>query len=247
MDAQTVRKNVEEISARFAQERRVRQRRRKMYQADFDHLREAGFLHTVVPMDQGGLWENVERSTRPICELLRTLAQGDPSIALVASMHPAVLVSVGWLTLPTAPPPFQQAWETPNGAGCSRRHVRVTGGGPLIRNLVWWRCLEDKSGCPPWPHPGTYVLTGQKHFGSGSGITSFMHTVAVVQGQTEPDTFFMDMRGVPWDGSAGVTLVAEWDGCGMAATQSHALAFQDVPATRLAWPEARRGAPAGRR
>jgi hypothetical protein len=117
MDVQTVRKNVGEISARFAQERRARQRWRELLQADFDHLREAGFLRTVVPVDQGVLWENVERSTRPICELLRTLAHGDSSVALVASMHPAVLVSVGWLTLPTAPLPFQERWEAQRRCG----------------------------------------------------------------------------------------------------------------------------------
>jgi alkylation response protein AidB-like acyl-CoA dehydrogenase len=44
------------------------------------------------------------------------------------------------------------------------------------------------------------------------------------------------MRGVPWDGSAGVTLVAEWDGHGMTATQSHALQFEEFPATRVAYP-----------
>jgi alkylation response protein AidB-like acyl-CoA dehydrogenase len=31
-------------------------------------------------------------------------------------------------------------------------------------------------------------------------------------------------------------LVAEWDGHGMTATQSHAFDFTDFPATRLAWP-----------
>jgi len=45
----------------------------------------------------------------------------------------------------------------------------------------------------------------------------------------------MDMRGVPWDGSAGVKLAAEWDGWGMTATQSHAMTFQDFPVTRSAW------------
>jgi alkylation response protein AidB-like acyl-CoA dehydrogenase len=48
--------------------------------------------------------------------------------------------------------------------------------------------------------------------------------------------FVLDMRGVPWDGSAGVTLTAAWDGYEMAATQSHAVAFNEFPATRMAWP-----------
>ena len=83
---------------------------------------------------------------------------------------------------------------------------------------------------------GGYRLTGQKHFGSGSGITSFMLTTALPEGEDEPDWFFLDVRGVPWDGSRGVRLVAEWDGHGMAATQSHGMAYEEFPATRVAWP-----------
>jgi alkylation response protein AidB-like acyl-CoA dehydrogenase len=63
-----------------------------------------------------------------------------------------------------------------------------------------------------------------------------MVTAAIPDGETAPDLFFLDMRGVPWDGSASVTLTAVWDGHGMAATQSHAMAFEDFPARRLAWP-----------
>jgi hypothetical protein len=44
--------------------------------------------------------------------------------------------------------------------------------------------------------------------------------------------FFLDVRGVPWDGSSGMKLVAEWDGHGMIATQSHAFEFSDFPVTR---------------
>ena len=83
---------------------------------------------------------------------------------------------------------------------------------------------------------GEYLVSGQKHFGSGSGMTSFMITIAVPEGESEPDIFFMDVRGVPWDGSTGVKLIAPWDGHGMTATQSHGMAFEDFPATRLAWP-----------
>jgi hypothetical protein len=51
-----------------------------------------------------------------------------------------------------------------------------------------------------------------------------------------PDWFFLDVRGAPWDGSRGLRLVAEWDGHGMAATQSHAFAYEGFPAERFAWP-----------
>ena len=51
-----------------------------------------------------------------------------------------------------------------------------------------------------------------------------MITMAVPEGETAPDMFALDMREVPWDGH------------GMAATQSHAMAFKEFPVTRVAWP-----------
>jgi alkylation response protein AidB-like acyl-CoA dehydrogenase len=47
--------------------------------------------------------------------------------------------------------------------------------------------------------------------------------------------FAIDVRERPWDGSAGVRLLAEWDGIGMAATQSHAMRLEGCPAVRMAW------------
>jgi hypothetical protein len=44
----------------------------------------------------------------------------------------------------------------------------------------------------------------------------------------------LDVRDRPWDGSAGLELIAEWDGVGMAATQSHAMRLEGIPAVRLA-------------
>jgi len=95
----------------------------------------------------------------------------------------------------------------------------------------------------PSGQDGTYLISGEKHFGSGSGITSYMITLAVPEGEAVPDLFFMDMRGVPWEGSAGVKLAAAWDGCGMTATQSHSMTFRDFPATRSAWPGDRQKRP----
>jgi alkylation response protein AidB-like acyl-CoA dehydrogenase len=82
----------------------------------------------------------------------------------------------------------------------------------------------------------SWKLSGQKHFGSGLGIASFMITTAVPEGEQAPDWFYIDMRDRAWDGSAGVKLIAPWDGHGMQATQSHSMAFDTVPATRVAWP-----------
>jgi alkylation response protein AidB-like acyl-CoA dehydrogenase len=88
---------------------------------------------------------------------------------------------------------------------------------------------------------GGWVVSGRKHFGSGSGITSFMVTTARPAGEEAPDWFLLDVRDAPWDGSRGMTLVAPWDGHGMAATQSHGMAFEAFPAIRMAWPGDWRG------
>lgn len=225
------------IASDWATQRHDRQRRRSLDKADFDRLAEAGFLHLGVPVDHGGAFRGVAESTRPIAEILRTLAAGDASVALVASMHPTIIYVGGWLAYPTAPAPYADAWEK------QRRFVFDT-----VMAGHWWGTItsepgsggdpmKTRSGATPDGN-GAYRLSGQKHFGSGSGITSFMLTTAVPDGENKPDVFVLDVRGVPWDGSRGMTLLSEWDGHGMIATQSHAMRFDEVPAVRCAWPGA---------
>jgi hypothetical protein len=61
-DMQTILENIKEVSARFAQERSERQRRRELVRADFDLIRDAGFLLTCVPTQYGGAYESRMRS-----------------------------------------------------------------------------------------------------------------------------------------------------------------------------------------
>jgi alkylation response protein AidB-like acyl-CoA dehydrogenase len=229
--------NINELSSKFALERRERQQRRELDKADFDALTDAGFHLTGVPPDMGGINGGVTEFTRPLCEMLRILAKGDPSVSLVSSMHPAVIG--GWLEVEEAPQPYKTAWEE------QRRTVFET-----ARDGCWWGTIisEPGSGGDPSKSRATakplsddngYLISGQKHFGSGSGITSFMITQAVPVGEAVPDVFYMDMRDVPWDGSSGATLTRAWDGHGMTATQSHAMDFAGMLATRAAWPDNR--------
>jgi alkylation response protein AidB-like acyl-CoA dehydrogenase len=233
MDCQQVLTDVRRLAERFAAERRERQARRKLDPADFEALRAAGYLLTAVPTEQGGLWQDQRRSVRAVSEILRTLAHGDSSVALVASMHPAVLAF--WLTTPQVAAPQAEAWAAQRRAVCG-----------AAADGAWWGTITSEPGSggdvsqtrtvAARNGSGSYRLTGQKHFGSGSGIASYMVTTAVPEGESEPDWFYVDLRGVSWDGSAGLTLTAPWDGHGMTATQSHALRFDGFPATRLAWP-----------
>lgn len=231
MDFESLQNSLVTISADFASRRQQRQTRRHLDSADFDVLGEAGLPLVGLPAAEGGLWQGVQRSARPICTALRTLARGDSSVALVCSMHPAVLSY--WLTIPD-----DQRIEL---LAAQQSEINTS-----VRNGQWWGTItsEPRSGgdvaktralAEHGEQPLQYFLSGQKHFGSGSGITSFMVTTAVPEGEERPDWFFVDMRGAPWDGSRGVTRTAEWDGHGMIATQSHSMLFERFPATRIAW------------
>jgi alkylation response protein AidB-like acyl-CoA dehydrogenase len=224
---------IQGLADEFAASRDVRQRRRHLDPLDFARLRDTGLPLLAIPESSGGLWVDTRQSTRPICEALRVLARGDASVALVASMHPSVLSF--WLASPEAPRELRSPWHA------QREAVYGT-----VREGAWWGTLTSEPGsggdvaatrtlAEPEPSTGLYRLTGAKHFGSGSGITSYVLTSALPRGEAEPDWFFLDVRGVPWDGTAGVTLVSEWDGAGMIATQSHAFRFERFPATRFAW------------
>lgn len=205
--------------------------RKHLEQADFDALREAGYLATGLPVDEGGMFENPYTSTAPICEMLRTIAQGDPSVALVAAMHPTVLIP--WLIKDKVPEPHAQAWA-------DQRATLFDG----VKEGAWWGTITSEPGsggdvlrtkttAKPTEEDGRYLLTGDKHFGSGSCLVSYMITTAVAQDDSTPDLFFLDMRNVP---EKGAQISAEWDGHGMAATQSHSWRFDGFPATRIAWP-----------
>lgn len=225
----------DEIASRWRGDRAERQARRHLDPADFQRLREAGLLTLVAPADAGGLWEGMHSSVRSVCETYRRLAAADPSVALVSSMHAAV---VGyWLTNPD---PSQAAWEEQRravfaSAAAGDQWGTLTSepgsGGDISRT----RALAAPIDLDPFLPGATYGVTGDKHFGSGLGVTDRMVTTAIPAGESEPTIFVLDVRGRAWDGSAGLELIAAWDGMGMAATQSHAMRLDDAPSVRLAW------------
>ncbi len=235
-NAQSILNGVREIACDFASQRAERQRRRELIKEDFDRLRDSGYLMVAVPTELGGIWDGDRTGTRALCEILRTLAQGDSSVALVASMHPAVIGSAGWLSIPEAPEPYSAAWDE------QRRWAFQT----VCDGHFWGTIISEpgsggdntqsNSTAKLGSNNGEYLLSGQKHFGSGSGITSYMVTHAVPDGEVAPDTFVLDMRDSPWNGPSGVKLIAPWDGHGMTATQSHGMDFDNFPARRLAFP-----------
>lgn len=226
---------IPKLAQEWATEREDRQQRIEADPSDFKRLQDLGVPLLAVPVEFGGTWESLAQSARPICTMLRALAQGDPSITLSSSMHHLVLSS--W-RIPEVPEPYSSGWKQ------QRKDVFQT-----VLDGAWWGTIISEpgsggdmrltqSGAVPVNPPLKYRISGHKHFGSGSGMTSFMTTRAVVQGEENatPDLFYVDVGGAPWDGSTGVKLTAPWRGHGMKSTNSHAFLFTDYPATRVAWP-----------
>lgn len=228
--------DIEHIAEEWRSDRSARQSRRSLDQSEFDRLRDAGLLHVPVPEAQGGLWRSAPESARAACEILRTLAAADPSVALVSCMHPAVLGF--WLAAPGNAP---GAWTeqkaavlatAADGAQWGTITSEPGSGGDILKTKA--RAVPDQASSGAFPG-GVYRISGDKHFGSGSGVTSFMITTAVPEGEDAPSFFALDVRDRPWDGTAGLQLLGEWDGMGMAATQSHAMRLDGCPAVRMAW------------
>ena len=225
---------VREIAARWRDERGPRQARRHLERADFDALRDAGLLLLPVPESAGGRWEGIT-TARPLCELLRHLAGADASVALVSAMHPAVIGY--WLLGPDDPQPAWQAQREAVFASAlaGEQWGTITSepgsGGDIARTKAVAAPLDGE----PFLAGAMYGISGDKHFGSGSGICDRMITTAVASNESDPAVFVLDTCGRPWDGTAGMELLAEWDGMGMAATQSHAMRLVGAPAVRLAW------------
>jgi alkylation response protein AidB-like acyl-CoA dehydrogenase len=224
------------IADEWRGDRGERMARRHLEQADFDRLAAAGFLVAPAPPSQGGAVDDLAQATRPFAEGLRALAGGDPSVALVSAMHPSVLGY--WLATPDG---NQGAWAEQRAAVFASAVAGLQwgtitsepgSGGDIARTRTAAVPVDDVD--PVLPGPG-YRLTGQKHFGSGSGICDLMVTTAVPEGEDAPALFVLDTRDRTWDGSAGMRLMAEWDGVGMRATQSHAMTLEGAPAIRAAW------------
>ncbi len=236
-DIDNVLAGIDALAARWADQRDERLSRRHLDRADFDDLGDTGFLRLIVPEDHGGLWRSLPETGPIIIDAVGRLAAGDPSVALVASMHPSVLVF--WTVNEKAPEPFTERWADQRSGVFSTAlagHFWGTiasepgSGGDILRTKA--------VAAPVAGTTDRFQLSGQKHFGSGSQIVSYMITTAVLADAEVPMGFYLDLREQPWDGSAGVTIARPWDGMGMKATQSHAVSLDGAEAVALAWQEA---------
>jgi alkylation response protein AidB-like acyl-CoA dehydrogenase len=232
MDISTVASRTVELSRQFASQGQPRRERRQLARADFECLVECGVHLTGLPITQGGLWRSPSLCVRDYASVYRTLARGDASVALVSTMHPTVLAF--WLHGQKPPQEHSASWTA------QLEHIHEA-----VRAGHWFGTIASEPGAngdlmatraAAVYEDNQWLMSGDKHMGSGSGMTSYMLTVARPEDEEKPDLFLMDTRAQPWDGSTGASLVREWDGIGMQSTQSHAFRFDRISVSRYAWP-----------
>lgn len=240
MNLEETQARIERIATEWRAQRSERLHRRHLDPADFERLRDAGLTLLPVLTEQGGGWTDAATSTAAVCNALRLLSAADASPALVSAMHPAVLVF--WMANPEGTPSWQQQRRAVSAtAAAGAQWGTVTsepGSGGDIARTRTVAVPADETLLADVDVPGRrYLLSGDKHFGSGTGVCSFMLTTAVPDGEDAPAAFFIDTRALTEGGKApGFEITREWDGVGMAATQSHAARLERCPAVRLDWP-----------
>lgn len=225
---------IDDIVATWTPERDERMQRRHLDPADFAALADSGFLRLTVPCGHGGLWASLAETGPVVVEAIRRLARADQSVALVASMHPSMLMF--WTGAPDAPPEYATAWREQRSAvfasACDGHFWGTITSEPGSGGDM----LKTKTRAVPVEGSDRVALFGQKHFGSGSEVVSYMVTTAREAGADQPVGCVLDLRDQPWDGTGGLTITQRWDGVGMKATQSHAVLFEGVEAMPFAWP-----------
>ena len=231
VDAAEICRDVADLAEDWRVQRVDRQLRRHLDPADFAALRSRGLPLMAVPVDHGGTWVDVPTSTRPVATALRELAGGDPSVALVSAMHPAVLAY--WLaTTDDSEPAWAAQRASVAASAVDLQWATVTSepgsGGDIARTRA---VATPDPGATAFVEGSTWRVTGDKHFGSGWGIAERMITTAVPEGEDGPAIFVLDTST---EGARQCRVVGEWDGMGMRATQSHAVRLESAMAVRLA-------------
>lgn len=179
--------------------------------ANIDALSAAGLLNLVIAAERGGLGGGLTLARRVVSEI----ARGEPSTALILSMH---LVSHGSIR-------FGGHWPEP----VAGRLIADSLAGPALVNSLQ---VEPEAGSPSYGNlPRTIArrrgdawrLTGRKRFATGCEGLAWS-TVSAVTDEPDPRVgLFIVSHRTP-----GIRIERTWNSSGMRATGSHDVVFEDV-------------------
>ena len=180
--------------------------------ANFSALHEAGLLNLVTARDHGGDGATLALAQQVVVEI----ARGDPSTALILSMHYVNHASIR----------AGNRWPE----DLARTVIASGFQGPALVNSLQ---VEPEAGSPSYgalPHTTArrtvegWRVTGRKRYATGSEGLHWMLVLAVTD---EPDQrlgAFVIRHTAP-----GIRIEHAWNTTGMRATASHDVVFDNVP------------------
>jgi alkylation response protein AidB-like acyl-CoA dehydrogenase len=189
----------EELGREFAVRAAQHDRANTFVAANFERLREAGYLRLAVPEDLGGLGATM----RQVCYAQAELAKHCASTALAVNMHLYLLLA--------------NAFRRRNGVAAAETMLRrvasegivlmTSGGSDGIRPTA--TAISDNGG---------YLVSGRKIFCSQAPVGDVLVTMAVLDEPGAEQTVLL--MGIPAT-SSGFEIVETWDAHGMRGTGSH--------------------------
>jgi alkylation response protein AidB-like acyl-CoA dehydrogenase len=191
----------------------------------YDLLREAGFLHLVVPKRYGGAGLGFERYWR----VLSALASYNGPAALGLNMHNAVIGSMCDAADAPLPPMAEnfRTWffdEIVNGGKMFASASSEVGSGAKLMGL--------RTTYRPAPDGAGYVISGKKAFVSLARVADYYAVPARPEGSTDPGkiSHFLVSRE-----DAGVKFGEIYEMSAMYGTSTAGMSLDDVvvPASRL--------------
>ncbi len=195
-------------------------RERTVPEEGWAELRRSGFLAGTVPAELGGLGVS---SVVDLVAGLSRLARGDASVAIGATMH---LSAMRYLALLRGDPATRADPDLGRGIGLL---LRACARGRLVACVA----ISERGTSLGWPatvaepaEGGGYRVSGTKSFCTNSPVATVFLTSVRVLG--DPDGPRLGFALVP-RGTAGLTVLDDWDGMGMRASGSGDVVLAGCP------------------
>ncbi|MBZ9764961.1 acyl-CoA/acyl-ACP dehydrogenase [Mesorhizobium sp. CA8] len=178
---------------------------------NFEALREKGLLALTIPVDRGGMGGELATAAK----VIREIAQGEPSTALILAMQYMSLSGMDGLDRwPKHIRLMLEQSAISHGALANALRVEPELGTPSRGGLP--ATLAERTG-------DGWVITGRKVFSTGSHVLNYM----LVWARTDDDRPLVGYFLVPRD-EPGVRIEESWNHLGMRATASHDVVLEKV-------------------
>jgi alkylation response protein AidB-like acyl-CoA dehydrogenase len=207
-----------ELGTRFEKRAEQHDREASFPYADFDDLRDAGFLALCIPPEHGGLGADFATYAR----VSRELGRHAPATALAFNMHSVTMLLTGQIA-------DDLTWTDEQHEQREHRR-RALFEGVVERGELHSQPFSEGQAAGALagittsaePVDGGYLVSGRKIFASLSDAADVHNVLTVAPG--DPRIHFL---GVARD-SPGLRIEGEWDPLGMRATSSRTLVLEKV-------------------